>query len=147
MWRNPRLWMAAALVAAAGLGGVLWPRSERARSASVGPPNVLLITLDTTRADRLGVYGYAAARTPTLDRLGASGVVFERAVTAASTTLPAHASLMTGRNPAAHGVRNNGVPLKASVPTLASAFNAAGYRTAAFVSAFVLDDRFGLARG
>ncbi len=141
------MWSAAALVVAAGTAAALWPRAHRWPAAPAGPPNVLLITLDTTRADRLGVYGYAAARTPVLDRLAQDGVLFERAVAAAPTTLPAHASLMTGRNPMAHGVRNNGVPLGRAVPTLADAFRAAGYRTAAFVSAFVLDQRFGLVRG
>ena len=111
-------------------------------------PNLLLITLDTTRADHLGAYGYARAKTPNLDRLAASGVLFERAVTAAPLTLPAHASLLTGRYPFRHGVRNNGsFTLAETTPTLATAFHAAGYRTAAFVSAFVLDRRYGLARG
>lgn len=136
----------AALLVSAGIAGVVWKRQGAAPDVT-GPPNVLLVTLDTTRADRLGAYGYTAARTPALDRLAAEGVLFERAVSAAPTTLPAHASLMTGRNPMAHGVRNNGVPLDNGVPTLAGAFREAGYRTAAFVSAFVLDQRFGLARG
>jgi uncharacterized protein (TIGR02996 family) len=111
-------------------------------------PNVLLITLDTTRADRLGAYGYAAAVTPNLDRLAADGVRFARAVSPAPLTLPAHASLMTGRNPYGHGVRNNGhFVLPDDVPTLAERFAAAGYDTAAFVSSYVLDRQFGLARG
>ena len=111
-------------------------------------PNVLLITLDTTRADHLGAYGNRRARTPNLDRLAAAGVLFERAITAAPLTLPAHASLLTGRYPFAHGVRNNGsFTLGESMPTLATALHDAGYRTAAFVSAFVLDHRYGLARG
>ncbi len=108
---------------------------------------MLLVTLDTTRADHLGAYGYGPARTPALDRLAGEGVLFERAMAAAPTTLPSHVSLMSGRNPMAHGVRNNGVPVGADVPTLAASFRAAGYRTAAFVSAFVLDERFGLGRG
>jgi len=141
------MWSAAALVAAAGTAAALWPRGGRLLAPPSGPPNVLLVTLDTTRADRLGAYGYTAARTPVLDRLAQDGVLFERALAAAPTTLPAHASLMTGRNPMAHGVRNNGVPLDRAVPTLADAFRAAGYRTAALVSAFVLDQRFGLVRG
>jgi arylsulfatase A-like enzyme/Flp pilus assembly protein TadD len=112
------------------------------------PPNVVLVTLDTTRADHLGVYGDRRARTPNLDRLAAGGVVFERAVTVAPLTLPAHASLLTGLYPFAHGVRNNGnFALRADVPTLATALQGAGYRTAAFVSAFVLDRRSGLSRG
>jgi arylsulfatase A-like enzyme/tetratricopeptide (TPR) repeat protein len=111
-------------------------------------PNLLLITLDTTRADHLGAYGDARAETPALDRLARDGVLFERAVTAAPTTLPAHVSVMTGLYPFAHGVRNNGAfTLAADVPTLASVTHDAGYRTAAFVSAFVLDRRYGLARG
>jgi arylsulfatase A-like enzyme/Tfp pilus assembly protein PilF len=115
---------------------------------SAARPNILLITLDTTRADHLGAYGYARAKTPNLDRLAASGVLFERAITAAPLTLPAHASLLTGRYPFRHGVRNNGsFTLADTTPTLATAFHAAGYRTAAFVSAFVLDRRYGLARG
>ena len=111
-------------------------------------PNILLITLDTTRADHLGAYGYTRAKTPNLDRLAASGVLFERAIAAAPLTLPAHASLLTGRYPFRHGVRNNGsFTLAQTTPTLATALHAAGYRTAAFVSAFVLDRRYGLTRG
>lgn len=111
-------------------------------------PDVLLITLDTTRADRLGSYGYAAASTPNLDRLAAEGVRFDRALSPVPLTLPAHASLMTGRQPFTHGVRNNGhFVLPPEVPTLAAAFAARGYDTAAFVSSFVLDRQFGLARG
>jgi choline-sulfatase len=111
-------------------------------------PNILLITLDTTRADHLGAYGHQLAQTPRLDRLAREGVLFERALTAAPITLPAHASLLTGAYPFTHGVRNNGnFSLSDTVPTLATALHDAGYRTAAFVSAFVLDRRYGLARG
>jgi choline-sulfatase len=111
-------------------------------------PNILLITLDTTRADHLGAYGNRRAQTPNLDRLAASGVLFERAITAAPLTLPAHASLLTGRYPFTHGIRNNGsFTLGDATATLATTLQAAGYRTAAFVSAFVLDHRYGLARG
>ena len=111
-------------------------------------PNILLITLDTTRADHIGAYGDAMARTPTLDRLASEGVLFERADSAAPITLPAHVSLLTGRYPFSHGVRNNGnFRLANDVPTLATALHDRGYRTAAFVSAFVLDRRSGLSRG
>jgi len=130
----------AALAAAALLVALRWHREA--------PPDILLITLDTTRADHLGAYGDARARTPNLDRLAAGGVLFERAITAAPLTLPAHASLLTARYPFAHGVRNNGnFTLDAAAPTLATALHDAGYRTGAFVSAFVLDRRYGLARG
>jgi choline-sulfatase len=118
-------------------------RSRRARR-----PNILLITLDTTRADHLGAYGDASARTPTFDRLASEGVLFERAVSVAPITLPAHVSLLTGRYPFAHGVRNNGnFRVADDVSTLATALHDRGYRTAAFVSAFVLDRRSGLSRG
>jgi choline-sulfatase len=114
-----------------------------------GPrPNIVLITLDTTRADHVGAYGDAMARTPVLDRLASEGVLFDRAVSVAPITLPAHVSLLTGRYPFAHGVRNNGnFRLADGVPTLATALHDHGYRTAAFVSAFVLDRRSGLSRG
>src|SRR5258708_4039235 len=116
--------------------------------AETKPPNILLITLDTTRADHIGAYGDARARTSRLDRLAAAGVLFERAVSAAPITLPAHASLLTGRYPFAHGVRDNGnFSLTDRMATLATALHDSGYRTGAFVSAFVLDRRFGLARG
>src|SRR5205814_4652889 len=106
-----------ALLLAIGL--FVAPKVRRSAVASTRP-NILLITLDTTRADRLGAYGYAAARTPALDRLAAGGILFERAVTAAPITLPAHVSLLTGRYPFSHGVRNNGnFALAPDVPTLA----------------------------
>jgi choline-sulfatase len=120
---------------------------ERVRQPPA-PPNILLITLDTTRADRIGAYGYTRAATPRLDALARDGVLFERAITAAPITLPAHASLMTGVYPFVHGVRNNGdFTLAETVPTLATTLKGRGYRTAAFVSAAVLDRRYGLARG
>jgi arylsulfatase A-like enzyme len=112
------------------------------------PPNILLITLDTTRADRLGSYGYAGAATPNLDRLASEGVRFARALSPVPLTLPAHATLLTGRQPFTHGVRNNGhFTLPEDVPTLASVLSTRGYDTAAFVSSFVLDRQFGLATG
>ncbi|TDJ70440.1 MAG: tetratricopeptide repeat protein [Planctomycetota bacterium] len=111
-------------------------------------PNLLLVTLDTTRADRLGCYGYQAADTPALDALAARGVVFDDAHTPAPMTLPAHSTLMTGLLPPEHGARINGVHrLAEGVPTLAERLRAEGYRTGAFVAAFVLDEKFGLARG
>ncbi|HVN33503.1 MAG TPA: sulfatase-like hydrolase/transferase, partial [Thermoanaerobaculaceae bacterium] len=70
--------------------------------------NILLVTLDTTRADRLGCYGYADAETPALDALARDGVLFQRCITPTAFTLPSHASIMTGRYPASHGVRING---------------------------------------
>lgn len=110
--------------------------------------NVLLITLDTTRADRIGCYGYAGARTPVLDGLGARGVIFERAQSQVPLTLPSHASILTGRYPKEHGLHVNGRNALGPTPaTLPEAFKAHGYRTAAFVSAGVIDSRYGLNRG
>src|SRR3990172_4504767 len=110
--------------------------------------NVLLITLDTTRADRLGCYGYKPARTPALDALAARGTLFENAFAQVPLTLPSHCSIMTGRYPREHGVRLNGRnALGPAHPTLAGIFKEHGYDTAAFVASFVLDSRFGLERG
>jgi tetratricopeptide (TPR) repeat protein len=118
--------------------------------AAAPPPSVVLVTLDTTRADYAGVGRLEGGRslTPHLDALARGGVRFRNALTPSPLTLPAHCSLLTGLEPPAHGVRDNGVAsLPAGIPTLAEAFAARGYRTAAFVSSRVLDRRFGLARG
>ncbi|MBP1636718.1 MAG: tetratricopeptide repeat protein [Acidobacteria bacterium] len=113
-----------------------------------GGPNVLLVTVDTLRADHLGCYGYAGARTPVIDALAARGARFETAIAHAPITGPSHASILTGLTPLRHGVRNNAdYALPASVPTLPDAFRQAGYRTAAFVSGFPLERRFGYDRG
>jgi arylsulfatase A-like enzyme/Tfp pilus assembly protein PilF len=110
--------------------------------------NVLLVSFDTTRADRLGCYGDSASITPALDSLAAFGVRFERAYTPVPITLPSHATVLTGLYPPAHGVRNNGTfRLDPSIPTLTESFRRAGYATAAFTGAFVLDSRYGLDRG
>lgn len=115
-------------------------------SAPAGP-NFLLITMDTTRADRLGAYGYAKAETPNLDRLAAGGARFDRAYTAVPYTLPSHTSLFTGVYPPEHGIRINATTgLPPDLPTLTDAFASHGYRTGAFVSAAVLDSSFGLSR-
>ena len=111
-------------------------------------PSLLLLTLDTTRADSLGSYGAKDAKTPNLDALARRGTRFERALTAAPLTFPAHASLLTGLDPPFHGVRDNGTAiLPESLPTLATILGGRGYATAAFISSRVLDRRFGLARG
>jgi choline-sulfatase len=109
--------------------------------------NVLLITIDTLRADRVGAYGYGAARSSTLDSLARNGVCFEAAYAAAPITLTSHASLMTGRYPPGHGARHNGMRVDPATPTLAEALAKQGFATAAFVAAFPLDRRFGLNKG
>ena len=110
--------------------------------------NVLLVTIDTLRPDHLGSYGYAAAQTPALDALAVRGLRFTQATTVAPLTLPAHASLMTGTFPAYHGIRDNGgFYLGDDQVTLAKVLRARGYRTGGFVSAFVLDGRWGIGQG
>lgn len=116
--------------------------------ASKPLPSVLLVTIDTLRADRVGAYGDAAARTPSLDALARDGVLFERAFTPVPLTLPAHATILTGLLPPEHGVRGNGsFALREGPRTLAETLRARGLRTAAFVGGFPVARRFGLARG
>jgi choline-sulfatase len=111
-------------------------------------PHVLLITIDTLRADRLGCYGRAQAATPAIDGLAGEGLLFRRAYTPVPLTLPAHATLLTGLEPAAHGLLDNGmVARELGAPTLGERLQAAGYDTAAFVAAHVLNRIFGLDRG
>jgi len=110
--------------------------------------NLLLVTLDTVRADHLGSYGDRQASTPVLDRLAAEGVRFADATTQAPLTGPAHAALLTGVYPARYGVRDNATtPLPRDVTTLASALQSAGYQTGAFIGAFILDRPYGFAQG
>jgi arylsulfatase A-like enzyme/Tfp pilus assembly protein PilF len=110
--------------------------------------NVLIITLDTTRADRIGCYGYGKARTPNLDRLAQEGVKFENAYCQVPLTLPSHCSIFTGTYPLFHGVRNNGsYKLSDKIETLAEVLRSRGWKTSAFVASFSLDSRFGLDQG
>jgi arylsulfatase A-like enzyme/tetratricopeptide (TPR) repeat protein len=148
---------ALALVAA----GTWWYVAHRpARSAShqdLGRPtggvnadqmNLVVITLDTTRADRIGAYGYQGVETPTLDRLASEGVLFEHTMTVAPLTLPAHCSIFTSRFPPEHGVRDNGgFFLAPDQLTLATLLKRRGFRTGAVVAAFVLDGKWGINQG
>jgi len=110
--------------------------------------NVLLITIDTLRADALGSYGNTQVQTPWLDRLSAGGVRFSHALAHNVVTLPSHSNILSGKYPFAHGVReNSGFRFPTDVATLATVLKERGYRTGAFVSAFPLDVRFGLERG
>ena len=112
------------------------------------PLNVIVITADTLRADKLGAYGNTRIATPNIDRLASEGVLFEQATTVVPLTLPAHASIFTGTYPLFHGVRDNGgYYLDPAQTTLAEVLKAQGYATGAFVGAFVLDSRWGLAQG
>ncbi len=147
---RPRLARAVAVVlAAAALAALALALAHRARTLRPRErPNVLLVTIDTLRADALGCYGNAAAGTPALDALAARGVRFETVVAPAPLTSPSHASILSGLTPLRHGVRDNGgYVLPEGVPSLPEAFRSAGYRTAGFVSGFPLARRFGFARG
>ena len=124
---------------------VLYPRAIP--DLNQPPWNIVLISIDTLRADRLGCYGYRNAETPHLDKLASEGILFEQAFTPVPLTLPAHVSLLTGAYPAAHGVHDNGEALPGSFPTLAEHLHSLGFRTGAFIGSFILDRRFGLAKG
>lgn len=110
--------------------------------------NVVLITIDTLRADRIGPYGFKEVSTPALDSLAADGFVFDHTTAVAPLTLPSHASMLTGLVPPRHGVHDNGTfALGTDRTTLAERFRAAGYATGGFIGAWVLEERFGMAQG
>jgi arylsulfatase A-like enzyme/tetratricopeptide (TPR) repeat protein len=142
-------------LAAFVLPRLLPPRTDgqaRARLAGRHPApssvNVVVVTLDTLRADRLGCYGFRGIETPNIDAVAAEGVLFEQATATAPMTLPSHASIFTGLIPPHHGVRDNGgFFLEADRTTLATRLKRAGYTTGAFVGAWVLDSRWGLGQG
>lgn len=149
--RKSRICLAAAC-AALFVCTVTSCRQERPASVVPRAPasgaNLLLVTVDTLRADHLPAYGYAAVETPAISRLVSEGVRFAAAYTPAPLTLPSHSSLLTGLLPVSHGVRDNGgFHLDTRHATLAEGLKKEGYATAAFVSAFVLDSRWGLERG
>ena len=127
----------------AGAVAVAWPYLRPVR-----PGAVVLISIDTLRADHLPVYGYTKGRTPALDALAKESVVFEHAYRHAPQTLPSHTSMLTGLLPFEHGVRDNlGFTLAATRPTIAGAVHQAGYGTGGFVSAYVLRPETGIGQG
>jgi arylsulfatase A-like enzyme/predicted Zn-dependent protease len=145
MTRRTRLVAVRCVVVLAAAGACLTCRSTR---GSVTRPNILLVTIDTLRADHVGAYGHRTATTPVIDALAARGVLFEHAFTSVPATLAAHATILTGRIPPHHGVRGNSFyKLPDTVPTLATALAAHGYRTGAVIGAAVLNHQFGLNRG
>src|SRR5262245_30271935 len=151
MRRKRRLLVGAGAAVIAAVVVVLYFRHGRvqvqADLRAIPKQNVLLITIDTLRADALGSYGGAAA-TPALDRLAADGVRFDFAHTHAVLTLTSHASILTGTLPFEHGLRDNsGYRLPPNARTAATLLKSAGYATAAFVGAFPLHSRFGLTSG
>ena len=133
------------------LPSLLLASATLAAPAAVAPaaaPNVLLVTIDTLRADHVGAYGYAAAQTPTIDRLAREGVRLEDAVVQVPQTRPSHACIMTGRLPYEHGIRDNySPPLPAALPTLATVLGGRGWDTAGFVGAYPVSRPSGLDHG
>lgn len=139
--------VAAALGVLVVLAGCRGQRSG-GEATHQGVQRIVLVTIDTLRADHVGCYGDAQAGTPTLDGLATHGVRFQTAISAAPLTLPSHTTILTGLDPPQHGVRDNGTfRLAPGIPTLATHLKKQGFATAAFVSAYVLDHQFGLAQG
>lgn len=149
--RRSRRFAGAAVAALIAISASSEPGGARPAPRPSGvarPLDLLLITLDTARADRLGCYGSKTVATPNLDALAARGVVFDNAITPTPLTLPAHCSIFTSLLPAEHGVRDNGgFPLAPERVTLAEVLAARGWATGGFVSAYVLDRRWGIAQG
>jgi arylsulfatase A-like enzyme/tetratricopeptide (TPR) repeat protein len=142
-WQPSSLWLVALAIAYS----VACAQPEPVPTGERGL-NVLVITLDTIRADRLGAYGNTEIRTTFVDGLAERGVVFDRCIAPTPLTLPSHASIFTGTYPVFHGVRDNGnYVVPAELTTLAELTSEAGYRTGGFVGAFVLSSRWGLDQG
>ena len=137
---------------------LLWPKGNMSPSGHLLgslPPdvhasdlNLLIVTLDTTRADHIHAYGFNDIETPHLDRIAQEGVLFEQAVASAPLTLPAHSTIFTSKSPPAHGVRDNGgFYLGQEETTLAELLSQSGFRTGAFIGAYVLDSKWGVDQG
>ena len=141
--------LAAIVILTVLLGAAYWLGSAGPAAIRRDPGlSVLLITIDTLRADAVGAYGNTTVATPWMDRLAREGVRFEQARAQNVVTLPSHSNILSGRYPFDHGIRDNAAfRFPAAKDTLATVLQRAGYRTAAFVSAFPLDSRFGLDRG
>jgi arylsulfatase A-like enzyme/Flp pilus assembly protein TadD len=148
-WRRVReasraVWLVGTIVLIAAVAYACWPPRAVADLRPIANQNVLLVTIDTLRADALGSYGGRAA-TPAIDGIAAAGVRFDFAHAHAVLTLPSHASILTGQYPFQHGVRDNsGYRLPPDARTAATLLKRAGYATGAFVGAFPLHSRFGL---
>ncbi|HWZ82003.1 MAG TPA: sulfatase-like hydrolase/transferase [Terriglobales bacterium] len=151
--RNPPIrrllvWLQASLVLTTIAAGGQPPRKPVPQGKSQPGTNVILITIDTLRADHVGCYGAQSVKTPTLDGLALDGVVFEHAISQVPLTWPSHAVILTGTYPFQNGVQDfTGQPLAPQFRSVAQAFQRAGYATGAVVSAFVLDRSWGLGRG
>jgi arylsulfatase A-like enzyme/Flp pilus assembly protein TadD len=149
--RKAILVIAAVVIVGAGVAAFLFFRSNSGSASSVlkpAPRDVILVTIDTLRADSLGFAGNTKVKTPFLDSLAAGGLVFMNAHAHNVITLPSHVNILTGLYPFQHGVRENaGFTLDPKTPTVATMLKPLGYSTAAFVGAFPLDSRFGLNQG
>jgi len=138
------IWVVGSALAGTGLTEPPQPAARKAYSK----PDVLLITIDTLRADHIGAYGAKNAETPTIDGLARKGILFERAYSQVPLTLASHTSLLTGTFPFHNGVQDfTGQPLKPEIRSVAQSLQAQGYDTAAIVSSYVLDRSWGLNRG
>jgi choline-sulfatase len=140
-------YMRAAICLVCLLAGCSSSPPAETRESAAAAQNLLLITVDTLRPDRLGAYGDRSARTPAIDLIASRGATFLNAFAPAPVTLPSHASIMTGLYPAGHGARHNGMRVDLAVPTLADSLARTGFATGAFVASFPLDRRFGLIKG
>jgi hypothetical protein len=146
--RAPALAAVAAAAAAAPGCGETATGPTAGPGPATRPGSVLLITLDTTRADRLGAYGAGSAQTPSIDGLASRGLLFERAWSPAPLTLPSHASILTGLYPVEHGARDNTLyRVGDEIQLLSEALAARGWRTGAFVGSVVLARKYGLGQG
>jgi arylsulfatase A-like enzyme len=116
-------------------------------SAPPAPPNLVLISVDTLRADHLGCYGYGRPTSPHFDGLAAQGVLFENAMSSTSWTLPGHASMLTGLNPFHHGAINPGTRIRSDARLLAEVLHARGYHTVGVVNGEFVQPEFGFGRG
>ena len=154
MFKNKkRLLLASGLIVILTAAALTWifvqqTRPDFARLRGEKDFNVILITLDTTRADRLGCYGFAPVATPTIDGWASRGIKFENCIAPTPLTLPSHSSILTGTLPLFHGIRDNGgFILPEEITTLAEVFKGRGYATGAFIGAYVLDSKWGLSQG
>jgi arylsulfatase A-like enzyme/tetratricopeptide (TPR) repeat protein len=136
------------LVAVAALSLSLQGQRAPGGRPAAAPPNILLVTIDTLRADRVGAYGAKSPATPVMDRLAREGVLFEQATVQVPLTRPSHVSILTGEYPFTHGIRDNfSQPLGREHRTLAELLKSKGYVTGGFVGAFILNSQSGLGRG
>ena len=139
-------WMALGALALSACGGGGGEGSDGER-----PPNILLISLDTLRADRLGAYGYPRPTSPFIDALAADGALFTDVSSPSSKTATSHMTMFTGMHPTVHGVRNCYTPeterVSGEMPLLTEHFDRAGYRTAAFTGGGMMTHELGFDRG